>query len=106
MTTDADLLDAFEVHSPGEIARILADDVSPTAPIGGKRPIDCLFEGYLRSTRFPDCLRVLLDAGTAVCRPPRASRTSKRPLFNEGIASFANRLPWGMSDATPPTGYV
>jgi len=68
MAAGADLLGAFEVHSPGEIERVLAAGVSPVQPIQGKRPIDCLIETYLRSPRFADCLRVMLRAGAA---PPK-----------------------------------
>ena len=60
MATEADLLGAFEDHSVDEIRRIVASGVSPVKPIKGKRPIDCLIESYYRSTRFAECLRVLL----------------------------------------------
>jgi hypothetical protein len=69
MATEADLLDAFEVHSPGEIGSILAAGVSPLKLIKGKRPIDCLVEAYLRSSRFADCMRVMLGAGADVGDP-------------------------------------
>ncbi len=61
----ADLLGAFEVHSPEEIRRIIASGLSPTSPIEDKRPIDCLIEAYLRTDRFPECLRAMLDAGAS-----------------------------------------
>jgi hypothetical protein len=66
---NADLLGAFEVHSPEEIKKILAIGVSPLKPIKGKRPIDCLIEGYLRSSRFAECMRVMLAAGADVGDP-------------------------------------
>lgn len=66
MPTEADLLGAFEVHSPREIESILAAGVSPLKLIKGKRPIDCLIEGYLRSSRFAECMRVMLAAGADV----------------------------------------
>jgi ankyrin repeat protein len=69
MATEANLLGAFEVHSPGEIESILAGGISPLKLIKGKRPIDCLVEGYLRSTRFADCMRVMLAAGADVGDP-------------------------------------
>ena len=69
MATEADLLGAFEVHSPEEIEGILAAGVSPLNLIQGKRPVDCLVESYLRSPRFADCIRVMLKAGTDVGGP-------------------------------------
>jgi len=63
------LLGAFEEHSPGGIRAALAAGVSPTEPINGKRPIDSLIEMYLRSTRFPECLEVMLDAGAEIGDP-------------------------------------
>ena len=69
MVTEADLLGALEVHSPREIESILAAGVSPLKLIQGKRPIDCLIEGYLRSPRFVDCMSVMLAAGADVGDP-------------------------------------
>ena len=69
MSTEADLLRAFEVHSPGDIRELLAAGVSPTQPIRGKRPIDSLIETYLRSPRFPECLQVMLEAGAVIGDP-------------------------------------
>jgi len=69
MATEADLLGAFEEHSPREIHDILTAGVSPLKLIQGKRPVDCLIEGYLRSPRFADCLRVMLTSGADVGDP-------------------------------------
>jgi hypothetical protein len=69
VATGADLLGEFEDHSPGGIRKLLSAGVSPTDPIDGKRPIDCLIEMYLRSPRFAECLRVMLDAGATVGDP-------------------------------------
>ncbi len=69
MATEADLLGAFEVHSPDSIRAALAAGVSPTELIHGKRPMDWLIEMYLRSPRFAECLQVLLDAGASVGDP-------------------------------------
>lgn len=69
MATEADLLEAFEVHSPVEIKTILDAGISPWKLIKGKRPIDCLIEGYLRSPRFADCMRVMLAAGVDLGDP-------------------------------------
>ena len=69
MTLEADYLGAFEEHSPDDIRAALARGASPTALINGKRPIDCLIEGYLRSARFAECLGVLIDAGATIGDP-------------------------------------
>lgn len=69
MLTGDDLLGEFEVHSPDGIRKLFAAGVSPTDPINGKRPIDCLIEMYLRSPRFAECLQVMLDAGATVGDP-------------------------------------
>jgi ankyrin repeat protein len=67
--TESDLLGAFEVHSARDIESILAAGVSPLDLIQGKRPVDCLIEGYLRSPRFVDCMSVMLAAGADVGDP-------------------------------------
>src|SRR5579875_3607480 len=69
MATEADLLGAFEVHSPAEIKSVIDAGISPVKLIKGKRPIDCLIEGYLRSPRFADCMRVMLAAGAELADP-------------------------------------
>lgn len=69
MPTGTDLLSEFEVHSPQGIRRLLAAGVSPTDQINGKRPIDALIEMYLRSSRFAECLQIMLDAGATVGDP-------------------------------------
>lgn len=66
---ESDLLEAFEVHSPEGIERALAAGVSPVDPIKGRKPVDHLIEAYLRSPRFADCLRVMLNAGAAIGDP-------------------------------------
>jgi hypothetical protein len=69
VSIEADLLGAFEEHSPDGIRESLAAGVSPTEPIQGKRPIDSLIEMYLRSARFAECLQVMLDAGATIGEP-------------------------------------
>src|SRR4051812_40605266 len=69
VSNEADLLGAFEEHSPDGIRELLAAGVSPTEPIKGKRPIDSLIEMYLRSARFAECLQVMLDAGATIRDP-------------------------------------
>ena len=69
MPNGADLLGAFEEHSPSGIRALLAAGVSPSELIDGKRPIDALIETYLRSTRFAECLRIMWDAGATLDDP-------------------------------------
>ncbi len=69
MSLEADLLEAFECHAPDGIRAALAAGQSPTAPIKGLAPIGALIEMYLRSPKFADCLKVLLDAGATIEDP-------------------------------------
>ncbi len=69
MPTAADLLGEFEEHSPAGIRVLLAAGVSPTETVNGKRPIDVLIGMYLRSSRFADCLQIMLDAGANLGDP-------------------------------------
>jgi len=63
------LLEAFEMHSPEGIERALAQGASPVDPIKGQKPIDHLIQAYLRSSRFADCLRIMLNAGAVIHDP-------------------------------------
>lgn len=63
------LLEAFEVHSPEGIEAALAAGVSAVDPINGRPPIEHLIEAYLRSSRFAECLRVMLNAGAVIDDP-------------------------------------
>ena len=69
MSLECDLLGAFEVHSPEEIRAVLKAGQSPVEPVKGKTPMACLIEMYLRSSRFRDCVRVLLEAGAVIEDP-------------------------------------
>lgn len=69
MPTGADLLGAFEEHSPDGIRALLTAGVSPIDPIKGRPPIDALIETYLRSPRFAECLQVMIGAGASVGDP-------------------------------------
>lgn len=70
MSTAADeFLVAFEMHSFLEIRRLIDSGVDVTAPINGKLPIHHLTEMYLRSERFPACLRLLLERGAQLDDP-------------------------------------
>lgn len=69
MGLEFDLLCAFEEHAPQDIRKALSGGISPVDPIKGKRPIDILIEMYLRSPRFAECLRIMLQAGATVEDP-------------------------------------
>jgi hypothetical protein len=69
LANEADLLGAFEEHSPAGIRAVLAAGVSPIEPINGARPIDALISTYLRSPRFAECLKIMLDAGAEMWDP-------------------------------------
>lgn len=69
MPLEADLLEAFERHSPQGIREALAAGLDPVAPVRGKAPAWWLVEMYTRSNRFAECLRVLLDAGAELADP-------------------------------------
>ena len=69
MPVEADLLGAFEDHSPEGIRALLAAGVSPAKPINGMRPTDSLIGMYLRSPRFAECLQIMLDAGATIDDP-------------------------------------
>ena len=90
---DSDLLGAFEVHSPQGIEKALADGVSPVTFIKGRRPIDHLVEGYLRSPRFADCVRVMLNAGAVVDDPLlEAVLLDDAPTVGRLVREFPQRL--------------
>lgn len=69
MSLQGDYLGAMEEHSVQGIADALSAGASPVDPIDGRAPITYLIEGYCRSTRFADCLRVLLSAGATIDDP-------------------------------------
>jgi hypothetical protein len=92
MSHESDLLGAFEEHSVAGIRALVAAGASPTALINGKTPIVHLIEMYLRSPRFPACLRVLMDAGA----------TTGNPLLDALLLDEDERLRQLLS--TAPTG--
>jgi hypothetical protein len=69
MGNTEDLLVGFELHSPEKIRAAIAAGADARAPIRGKRPIEWLMEMYLRSGRFVESVRVMLDAGATVDDP-------------------------------------
>ena len=70
MSARDDLLAAFEGHDVERIRAILDAGFDVHARIDDKAPIECLVEMYLRSDRFPACLRAMLEHG-AVLPDPR-----------------------------------
>ena len=74
MTTPYDeILVAFEVHSIERIRAVLVEGFDVQAPVNGKTPVNALIEMYLRSDRFPACLRLLLEHGAVLDDPVIAS---------------------------------
>jgi len=69
VSLEADLLGAFEEHSPDAVRKALAAGISPTEPIKGVRPIDALIAMYLRTPGFAECLQVMLEAGAKIDDP-------------------------------------
>jgi hypothetical protein len=63
------LLVAFETHSVNDIRAVLDAGYDVHAPIDGKSPVTLLTEMYLRSDRFPDCLRLMLERGAVLDDP-------------------------------------
>jgi hypothetical protein len=57
------ILTAFELHSPEEIRSCLENGVDPNMVFEGKPLVFALINMYLRSPRFKDCVRVLVDYG-------------------------------------------
>ena len=97
MPTGADLLGELEEHSPAGIRDLLAAGVSPTELIDGKRPIDVLIEMYLRSSRFAECLQIMLDAGATIGDPLLRTvllddDTALRGLLSESSEHLQRRL--------------
>jgi hypothetical protein len=69
MANREDLLEGFELHSPEKIRAAIAAGADAKAFIRGKRPIEWLMEMYLRSGRFVECVRVMLEAGATLDDP-------------------------------------
>jgi hypothetical protein len=53
----------FETHSTEKIQEALAAGIDVNALIDGKTPLTWLVEMYLRSPKFSDCIRCLIQAG-------------------------------------------
>ena len=68
-SVETELLTAFELHSPDRIRAVLEGGFDVGSTINGQRPINALIEMYLRSDRFPSCLRLLLERGATLDDP-------------------------------------
>jgi len=69
MPSQADLAGAIECHDAQLIRDLFAAGLNPVGLVDGKRPVELLIEMYSRSSKFADCLRVLLEHGGAVGDP-------------------------------------
>ncbi len=89
-TVVAELLTAFEIHSADRIHAVLDDGFDVRSKIDGKKPINILIEMYLRSDRFPDCLRLLLERGAVLDDPKLAPVLLNDP---EALAAALHKDP-------------
>jgi ankyrin repeat protein len=64
---------ACETHSSAILRELLAAGFDVRTPIEGANPVTVLVEMYFRSDRFPECLRLLLDAGGTLDDPALTS---------------------------------
>ena len=89
MLTDAqeEFLWGAEIHSTEKISASLSNGMNPNATFKEKTPIEWMVEMYLRSTRFSDCLRLLLDAGA----------TYPDPLFIAVLLNDSDRIKYETS---------
>lgn len=75
MTTNDDdaLLAATETHDAAALRSLLAAGLGANDLVRGKTPMQWLLEMYLRSPRFPACLRALLERGGVLPHPELAA---------------------------------
>ena len=64
-----ELIGLFETHSFDEIRAAIETGVDVNRHVDGKLPISWLIEMYTRSSRFSDCLDLLLKAGASLDNP-------------------------------------
>ena len=62
-TPQETLLFGFETHSSEKILAALAAGLDVNGLLDGKTPLTLLVEMYLRSPKFSDCVRCLMEAG-------------------------------------------
>ena len=94
MSLESDFLLAVEEHSPDGIRAALASGLGADSRIQGRSLVDCLVEGYLRSERFTDCLRALLDGGATLSDP------LVRAVLLDDDAALDRHLATHIGDAT------
>lgn len=68
-TAQEEFLMACELQSVARIKAVLDDGLDPLGPVRGKLPVHWLTEMYVRSDRFPECLRLLLERGAELDDP-------------------------------------
>ena len=69
MAFDDDVLAAFETHDTAALHTFIAAGFDPSRPLRDKLPLDWLLEMYFRSSRFPDCVRLLIGHGARIADP-------------------------------------
>lgn len=70
MTASHDeLLIAIELHSVERVCDVIDAGLDVQVPIRGKMPMQWLTEMYTRSERFPECVRLLIEAGAVLDDP-------------------------------------
>lgn len=70
---DDELLAAAETHDEAALRSLLDGGLDANALVRGKTPVQWLLEMYLRSARFPSCLRFLLARGGVLPWPDLAA---------------------------------
>jgi hypothetical protein len=62
-TLVAEFLSAIESHDVEALRIVLDRGFDPRATVNARTPVQWLLEMYMRSSRFPSCLRLLLERG-------------------------------------------
>lgn len=69
----AAFLGAIETHAVTDLQALLDGGLSAVQLLQGKLPVQWLLEMYMRSGRFPACLRLLLQRGASLSDPALAA---------------------------------
>ncbi len=87
---EEELLTALELHSVHRIRTVLDDGCDARSAIKGQPLVTILLDMYLRSDRFADCLRLLLERGAVLEDPKLAPVLLNDP---EALAAAVRRDP-------------